>query len=322
MNRWRWWLESAETRIPLHGSVLVGRSPECNLVLRDERASRHHALFRVVEDGVEVIPLGRNGIGVNDHPRSEPTTLAEGDVVEVAGHRVVLRGAVEAHAPEVLWYVERGPGLLVRLLADATPVGGGGDDAIVVEGWPPRVMTLLLTGERCVLEAHAAGIRVGAPLHRTDLTPLRSGDQVEFLGTRLRVVALPADPSKPTGVPALAPLATSVGLALLPRGGHLSVATGTQTRSVWLTERRGALVHLLLAPPSPYGAGEWVPDAVIAEALWPGAESGRIEINTLVCRVRRDLDRAGIDGVSLIERRGGALRVALAPGASVSVTGP
>lgn len=320
--RWRWWLESAETRIPLHGSVLVGRSPECNLVIRDERSSRHHALFRVVEDGVEVVPLGRTGIRVNGSPRHEAAALSTGDVVELAGHQVTLRGTAETAAPEVLWYVERGPGLLVRLLAEATTVGGGGDDAIVVDGWPPRVMTLLLTGDRCVLEAHTVGIRVGQPLDLTDLAPLRSGDHVEYLRTKFRVVALPADPSKPTGAPALSPPASSVSLALLPRGGHLSVSTGAQPRSVWLTEKRGALVHLLLAPPPPYRAGEMIPDAVVAEALWPGAESGRIEINTLVCRIRRDLDRAGIDGVSLIERRGGALRVVLAPGAPVSVTGP
>lgn len=324
MKRSLWWLEAGETRVPLQGgSVLVGRSPDCDVVLTHDAVSRHHALFRVVEDGVEVIPLGRGGIVLNGAPRDAPSALREGDAVELAGHRFVLRGeSLDDEGPSVLWFVERASGMLVRLNAETVSVGGGVDDDVVVDAWPPGVLALHPLGARCVLEALAPGIRVGRPLDVGDLTPLQSGDRVEFSGTSMRVIALPADPSKPTGVPVLDQPASEVTLKVLPRGGQLAVATGARVRSVWLAEKRCELVALLMRPPTPYRVGEMIPDPVVAEALWPGADSGRTEINTLVCRVRKDLERAGIDGISLIERRGGALRISLAPGATASVAGP
>lgn len=322
MTRLRWWLETTETRVPLHGgSVLVGRSPDCDVVLTNEAVSRHHALFRVVEDGVEVIPVGRRGVGVNGVSRDEPCTLREGDVVEVAEHRFTLRSeALADEVPGLLWFVERTAGVLMRVGAAVVSVGGGPEDDLVVEGWPPRGMALHPVGAGLVLEALVPGIDVGKPLDVGDLTPLRSGDRVALHGASLRVVALPADPSKPTGVPALEEPASGVALTVLPRGGQLVVTTGTRVRSVWLAERRCELVALLMQPPPPLRVGEMIPDATVAERLWPGADSGRIEINTLVCRVRKDLERVGVDGVTLIERRGGALRLNLAPGASVTVT--
>ena len=126
--------------------------------------------------------------------------------------------------------------------------------------------------------------------------------------------------SEVSRIPALDEPPSAVALTLLPRGGRLTVTTGARVRSAYLAEKRCELLALLLRPPAPFRVGEMIPDAVVAERLWPGADSGRIEINTLVCRVRKDLERVGVDGVTLIERRGGALRLNLAPGASVTVT--
>lgn len=324
VKRARWRLETGETRVPLQGgSVLVGRNPDCDVVFTNDTVSRHHALFRVVEEGVEVIPLGRQGITVNGTLRDDPCALRDGDVVEVAERRFVLRGeAIAEDAPSALWFAEREPGVLVRLGGETVTVGGGVGDHLVVEGWDADVMALHPLGARIVLEARAPGIRVGRPLDVGDLTPLRSGDRVELNGRSFRVVALPTDPSKPTSVPVLDQPASGVTLTIFPRGGQLAVATGARVRTVWLAEKRAELLALLLRPPTSLPHGTMIPDAVIAERLWPGAGSGRTEINTLVCRIRKDLERAGIDGVTLIERRGGALRINLAPGASATVTRP
>ena len=320
----RCWLETGETGVSLaDGSVLVGRNPDCDVVLTSDAVSRHHALFRVVEDGVEVIPLGRRGLTVNGVARHEGVALHDGDEVEVAGHRFVLRSEDLAEAEgDVHWFAEREPGVLLRLGREPVSVGGGVEDQLVIDGWDPGVVVLRPVGGRLVLEAMTPGISVGQPLDVGDLAPLRSGDRVEHHGRWFRVVALPADPSKPTGQPALDAPASGVALTLLPRGGRLTVTTGARVRSAYLAEKRCELAALLLRPPEPYVVGEMIPDAVLVDRLWPGTSSGRLEINTLVCRLRKDLERAGIDGVVLIERRGGAVCLNLSPDDRATVTNP
>ena len=65
----RYLLETPTTRLQLNGgSLLIGRSLDCDVVLADARVSRHHALMRVVEDGVEVIPLGTHLLTCNGDP--------------------------------------------------------------------------------------------------------------------------------------------------------------------------------------------------------------------------------------------------------------
>lgn len=302
------------------GSALVGRNADCDVVLTGDTVSRHHALFRVVGEGVEVIPLGRLGLAVNGAHCAEPRLLREGDVVSVARHQLVLRGEeVAGEGPAVHWFVEQEPGALVRIGAELTAVGGGPEDRLSIAAWEPFVMALHLVGERLVLEARTAGIRVGRVLDVGDLLTLQSGDRVEHRGASFRAIALPADPSKPTGVPVFDEPPSAVTLTLLPRGGRLTVVTGTRVCSAWLSERRCELLALLVRPPSPFAPGEMIPDAEIADRLWPGADSGRLEINTLVCRVRKDLEHARIDSVVLIERRAGALRLVLAAGATATL---
>src|SRR5829696_3718916 len=70
--------------LPLVGTTLVGRDPECEISHADPRLSRRHAEFRVTADGVRLRDLGsRNGTLVNGHPVAE-TVLTPGDVVQIA----------------------------------------------------------------------------------------------------------------------------------------------------------------------------------------------------------------------------------------------
>jgi len=82
-----WWLESDGGRVVVGpASVLVGRNPDCDIMLPDARVSRHHALFRLTDDGVEVLPLGRQPVTVNGEERAAPTALRAGDRVDCLGH--------------------------------------------------------------------------------------------------------------------------------------------------------------------------------------------------------------------------------------------
>jgi hypothetical protein len=321
-TRVRYYVETRTTRIPLHGgSILVGRNPDCDVVLLDERVSRHHALFRVVDDGVELISLGQLPVTINGAPASGAQTLREGDAVVVAETLFVLRREVVAVAEaSVAWFVERDAGVLLRVGGERFLVGGLGHDHLVVPGWEPVVAALELVGERLVLEVLADDVTVDRPRQLGDLVTLPSGARVEHRGASFRVLALPADPSKPTRRPTLDELPSSVILTFLPRGGQLTVTVGARARRLYLSEKRCELVASLLRPPTPYAPGELIPDDVIAARLWPGGGGSRAEINTLIWRVRKDLASAGLDNVPLLDRSGGGLRLCLAPGGTGAIS--
>lgn len=70
---------------------------------------------------------------------------------------------------------------------------------------------------------------------------------------------------------------------------------------------------LLLSPPPPYSFGEVLDDDLLIERLWPRSESTRLDLNTLVYRLRKDLRSAGMDARELVERvpGGGGTRLSL-----------
>jgi Protein of unknown function (DUF3662)/FHA domain len=70
--------------------VVIGRLPECNVVLSDSNVSRRHAEFRRKEDGVFVTDLGStNGTRVNGIPVREQL-LASGDEISVGTTRLIF----------------------------------------------------------------------------------------------------------------------------------------------------------------------------------------------------------------------------------------
>lgn len=79
------WLRHRGTLIPVHmGDCLVGRSPECGIVLTSARVSREHAVVRRAPLGLEIQDLGsRNGTWVNGQRIGRPCALVAGDRVEL-----------------------------------------------------------------------------------------------------------------------------------------------------------------------------------------------------------------------------------------------
>ncbi len=73
-------------------AFVVGRSPQCDLVLDDELVSRKHAVFRLSERGVSVEDLGsRNGVRVNGNKISGATRLEHGDLTRIGSQELVLQ---------------------------------------------------------------------------------------------------------------------------------------------------------------------------------------------------------------------------------------
>lgn len=93
-----------DLRVVLRGtSALAGRHERANLRLpaEDLRASRRHAVFELVGDGLEVRDLGSTGgTWVNDR-RVERSALAEGDVVRLGTLRFRVEKASEARVKEL-----------------------------------------------------------------------------------------------------------------------------------------------------------------------------------------------------------------------------
>ena len=76
------------------GRVLLGRHPDCNLVLDLPSVSRQHAAVTVSTEGVSIEDLrSRNGTLVNSVPLTGIRRLEPGDEVSICGQRLVFTDA-------------------------------------------------------------------------------------------------------------------------------------------------------------------------------------------------------------------------------------
>lgn len=72
--------EGRELSQPLHdGEYLIGRSPECRIVLADPRVSRQHARLKVVGDTIVLTDLGSGNGTFVESQRTESADLRPGD---------------------------------------------------------------------------------------------------------------------------------------------------------------------------------------------------------------------------------------------------
>lgn len=75
--------------IPLAGPVIIGRSPDADLVIADDFVSSTHAKIVPTADGHLLEDLGStNGTLVNGQPATRPLTVAAGDVIELGQNRL------------------------------------------------------------------------------------------------------------------------------------------------------------------------------------------------------------------------------------------
>jgi adenylate cyclase len=77
------------------GEVVIGRSPECQVVLRDFGISRQHARITVVDDGVRIQDLkSKNGTQVNGVPVVE-APLKDGDRILLGKFQITFAKSLE-----------------------------------------------------------------------------------------------------------------------------------------------------------------------------------------------------------------------------------
>jgi pSer/pThr/pTyr-binding forkhead associated (FHA) protein len=97
----RFWLEHEGQNIELRrGTLLVGRSSGCHLVLEDSMVSRRHAELIVTDELVTVRDLGSvNGLYVNARRLEGSQKLKEGDTLQIGQREFVLRSLVRESLP-------------------------------------------------------------------------------------------------------------------------------------------------------------------------------------------------------------------------------
>jgi len=82
----------AGERITVHGSVVLGRSPQADVVLEDAYASEFHLRLIRRPEGIVVHDLGStNGTYVNGRRVGTPLTLTKGDAIQVGNTVMEVR---------------------------------------------------------------------------------------------------------------------------------------------------------------------------------------------------------------------------------------
>jgi len=114
------------------GEVVIGRSPDCQIVLKDFGISRNHAKITVDEDGVRIADLkSKNGTQVNGVPVVE-APLKDGDRVLLGKFQLTFSKSLEGKVvldedkplSEEAGTIIRSVGELSRLLSTTDTTGG------------------------------------------------------------------------------------------------------------------------------------------------------------------------------------------------------
>lgn len=80
-------------RWPLRKTTVIGREPDCDIVIPDRQVSRRHARIHITKEGIYLEDLGsKNGTFRNGARLEDPAILSDGDLVQIslAQHFVFL----------------------------------------------------------------------------------------------------------------------------------------------------------------------------------------------------------------------------------------
>jgi adenylate cyclase len=88
--------DSPKTYTFASGEVIIGRTPECQIILRDPSISRNHAKITADKDGVRLVDLGsKNGTLVND-VKIEKAILKNGDRIHLGKFEITFTDSLES----------------------------------------------------------------------------------------------------------------------------------------------------------------------------------------------------------------------------------
>jgi hypothetical protein len=294
-------------------------------VLLDPRASRSQAMIYVDGGRPKLLVLGRGKTTVNDVGVTSETRLDSGDRIGVPGLELhVLASLNDAQQDEEGWVLDRPGGGLVALSHAPFVVGGDASDDLCVHGWEKHAITLHLAQGRLLLVPDVTVEVDGVAVRKGGVVALAPGSRIAHAGQSLRVIAggdFGAASTVVTDARAEGELPDRVELEFLPRGGRLRVRARSKQYGLFLPGQRCDLMAVLLRPPEPHRPGDVLADDLVISRVWPTQSRTRIDLNTLIYRLRRDLVRAGIDATTFIVRAagGGGTRLGLAKDVDIRV---
>lgn len=312
-----WWLqsESGIARRLDTGTLTLGRSLSCDVVLESGEASRIHALVSVVHGQPVLVPLGQAPILRDGEPVLAAESLSDGCVLTMPGTTFQIVGH-ESSDPS--WTLRCGD--MTLLVGRRLTVGGGSRDAIRLSGVAEGAAELSVVGDVLVISVNVAARYDDEPLEAGDMVYGQPGRRL-VLGDHELLLSMYEVEDGPTEMASWSNLPIEATLEFEPTGGRLRLTIGSTKHEVLLSELRARLVASLLTPPSGFEPGEHLPDEVLIPRIWPGEDRGRLDVNQLLYRTRHDLLAIGVDGLEILSRaRGGrATAFLLAPGARVGV---
>ena len=291
--------------------LLVGRAPECDIVLSDPSISRHHANLLVDGTQPRVQDLdSRNGTFVDGERVVGQADVAPGQVIRL-GTRDALRiqraPVTLRPAPPMIALDNVATGLRVLLGAEPLRVGAGAHCTIRLSDGPDELAVLARRGPDEVW----LGID-------DDMEEVPLDQPFELAGERYVLRVLPSTPHA-----TLADEATGNDYLLEatldgPTGAVASVRSKARGIAVEITaENRATLLYVLAKRWRDDADGDchhdergWLDDETVATSVWGRAGAAR-PLKVLVCRVRQDLREAGLDPWC-IEKRRGQIRAAVA----------
>jgi hypothetical protein len=322
----RCWLQRGDrSRIQITpGGILIGRTTSCHILIPDRRMSKCHALVRVSVMGPELIPLGRNPTMLNGAPQHQPVLLHDQDRLGFPSEEMSLLVLGEPASCERIWVLEHRDGHTYGLLDEEIMLGGGVEDALQIIGWPPGAARLITLHGELLLMVMVEGQLNGESLSPMELPRICSGDTLTFAGESVRFLERSVASVQTTQVSSVPSpeVLTAIRFEFLPDGGELTLSIGGRRHQLKLSELRSRLLAILIAPAGDYAAGDFIPDEMVLNGVWPRqASKERSDINLLLYRLRVDLLKAGIVPHRLIERlkRGQATKLCIPPGCLVEM---
>ena len=309
-----WLKDSSGVRVPLvGGSLLVGRSPTCHVVLASPRVSRQQALLVELEGGAQVVPLGRAPITLRGTPLEAPAVARHGDLLDIDGATFQIE--IAAISTASTWLIQLGQ-RSYPVRGSGFRAGGAETDDIRLPNWPDGAVVFYPAGASLLAEIHH-DVTVSGATSDGELLLLSAGSTLAHRGLTLTVTQA----SDAAATADLGGLPTELSVELMPNGALFKLRVNREY-AVWLPRKRGDLVAALLSPPGGLKAGDWIPDELLIPRVWGGESASREQLNTLIHRARLTLAAAGLPGSGLIERAPGgkSTRLQIARGARASVS--
>lgn len=298
------------TRRPIPDRPLViGRDPDCDIVIAHEGVSRRHAAVWMEGEALWIEDLASsNGVFVNDVRVQGKAELRVGQRVRLGALdalRVRPRSGLSRTPTQVLVIVDVGSRERFVLGHDPLTIGSGAACVVQLPDGPAVAGIVVLQGDDEVW------LGVG-----DDMTELSYGQSFEIGGRTLRLVvegresAVTITDVEPSNWPYQI-------LAQINAPGGPLVTVDAPAKGVRLDLHATNTAVLLYLLARAWRADEdagveldrrgWVDDDDVAVGVW-GKDGPLRQLRVLVCRLRQEVRDGGLDPW-FIEKRRGALRV-------------